>query len=71
MKRNNKRTRRTILEVEKEIRDKDNQQKYLYDFLSTLHKGENIKHKVEKELICLDRELSLLRWFIIDDELPF
>lgn len=62
------------LRKEEEILQKLNelyrQKKYLEDFLTTLHKGESTKIKVEKELIPLSREIKSLEW-CLNTNLPF
>ena len=62
---------RTQEEISDKINELSKKREYLYDFLSVQYNGSDVKIKVEKELIFLEREINSLRWAGSFDDLPF
>lgn len=51
-------------EIFAKIKEKEQQRSWLYDFLSTLYKGNDVKQKVEAHLVVIDNEIKNLQWFL-------
>jgi len=61
---------RTEEEINNKLKELYANKKYLEEFLTTLHKGNSTKIKVETELIPISREIKSLEW-CLNSDLPF
>ena len=61
---------RTEEEINNKLKELYANKKYLEEFLTTLHKGNSTKIKVETELIPISREIKSLEW-CLNSNLPF
>ena len=61
---------RTEKEINNKLKELYANKKYLEEFLTTLHKGNSTKIKVETELIPISREIKSLEW-CLNSDLPF
>ena len=61
---------RTEEEINNKLKELYANKKYLEEFLTTIHKGNSTKIKVETELIPISREIKSLEW-CLNSDLPF
>ena len=61
---------RTEEEINNKLKELYANKKYLEEFLTTLHKGNSTKIKVETELIPISREIKSLEW-CLNSDMPF